>query len=129
MLRLCHAQQRDYAAGTDRTRIVPSNHLSASQDLISRQVVRKDVAREQPPSFESVWAKLQETLGDGEKLKSAKASLEILKIPLTTEYDNEINFSEALFEAVRQCLSHRNLELDQKDDNIVEVAPKDDNNL
>jgi hypothetical protein len=126
--RLSLTQQRAYADGSDRTSIsVPSNHLSTAQKLIHKQVVQKDVAREQPPNFELVWAELQEKLGDKEKLKSAEESLEILKIPLTTEYDNEINFSKALFEAIRQCLSHRNLELDRKDDNIVEVAPKDDN--
>jgi hypothetical protein len=121
MPRLCLTQQRACAddAGTDRTKNDPSNHLSTAQKLIDKQVVRKDVAREQPPSFESVWAKLQEKLGDGEKLMSAEASLEILNIPLTTEYDNETSFSKALFEAVRQCLNPRDLALASKNDNII----------
>jgi hypothetical protein len=125
MPRLCLTQQRAYAAGTDYTRSVPSNHLNTAQELNHKQVVRKDVAREQPPSFESVWAKLLTKLGAGKGLMSAEESLELLKIPLTTEYDNEASFSKALFGAVRKCLSHRDLELHQKDDNIGEVAPDD----
>jgi hypothetical protein len=84
-----------------------------------KQVVQKDVAREQPPSFESVWAKLQTRLGAGKKLMSAEKALKILKIPLTTEYNNESNLSKALFKALRQCLKARDLTLAPKDDNII----------
>ncbi len=123
MPRLCLTQQRrayaDDAGTDDRTKNVPSNHLSTAQELNAKQVRQKLVARKRPPKFESIWADLQEKLGDGKKLLSAEESLKILKIPLTTEYDNETNFGRALFEAVRQCLSPRGLKLAHEGDNVI----------
>lgn len=75
-----------------------------------------------PRPFEEVWNLLREELvrnsniPNRHRLPSAKEALAILKKPMMKEYSNGMEFDQALFQAMKRCLSPIILMQQQDDD-------------